>query len=151
MKQKLCAPFSDSQSKEFIWRTRRNARAFNAEHHGEWEKMMHGLLQRPSPSTRTWWARIEGPLSDWEIGICASVSRYTRPHLSSGIALAIELNPKTGIKMAGWTGLEPVRKVVFPSRSLLRHQFSGSSVALFSPFSIGLSHGTWTLAKPALA
>jgi hypothetical protein len=53
--------------------------------------------------------------------------------------------------MAGWTGLEPVRKVVFPSRSLLRHQFSGSSVALFSPFSIGLSHGTWTLAKPALA
>jgi hypothetical protein len=89
MKQKLCAPFSDSQSKEFIWRTRRNARAFNAEHHGEWEKMMHGLLQRPSPSTRTWWARIEGPLSDWEIGICASVSRYAihddRSHCTSGL------------------------------------------------------------------
>jgi hypothetical protein len=71
-KQKLYAPFSDSRSRGFIWRTRRNARAFNAEHHGEWGKMTHGLLQRRSRSTQTSWARIEGPLTDWEAGICAS-------------------------------------------------------------------------------
>ena len=38
--------------------------------------------------------------------------------------------------MAGWTGLEPAINVVFLRRSLLRHLFSGSSVALFWPKTI---------------
>jgi len=118
MNQKPCVPFSDSRSRGFIWRTHRNARAFNAERHGEWEKMMHGSLQRPSHSTRTSWAQIEGPLSDWEIGICASANRYTRHQ---------------HFEMAGWTGLEPATFVVFPGRQWQRHLFSGSSVALFHP------------------
>jgi hypothetical protein len=53
-------------------------------------------------------------------------------------------------KMAGWTGLEPARFVVFLGRQWLSHLFNGSSVAPFSPFFICLSHRTWTLGESAL-
>ena len=54
--------------------------------------------------------------------------------MANEMTLTIDTNRLS--KMAGWTGLEPATFVVTSLRPSLRHLFSGSSVALFSPFSI---------------